>query len=77
MERDGTMADETAEAIVVEQLPNRTFRVKLANQTLVLAHPAGAAETNFVRMRPGDRVRVAVSPHDRSRGRILELLDER
>jgi translation initiation factor IF-1 len=40
----------------------------------VMAHAAGAATVNFVRMRPGDRVRVELSPHDRTRGRIVELL---
>lgn len=62
------------EAIVVELLPNATFRVKLENETRVVVHAAGAQAVNFVRVRPGDRVRVAISPHDAGRGRILELL---
>ena len=62
------------EAIVVELLPNAVVRVKLENQDLVLAHPAGATKTNFVRVRPGDRVQVELSPHDPGRGRIVKLL---
>ena len=62
------------EAIVVELLPNATVRVKLENERRVLAHAAGAAVKNFVRLRPGDRVKVAISPHDPTRGRIVELL---
>jgi translation initiation factor IF-1 len=62
------------EAIVVELLPNAVVRVKLENQGLVLAHPAAATKTNFVRVRPGDRVEVALSPHDPGRGRIVRLL---
>ncbi len=64
------------EAVVVEQLPNATYWVRLENNDRVLAHAAGAAVTNFMRLRPGDRVRVAVSPHDPGRGRIVEILDK-
>jgi translation initiation factor IF-1 len=63
------------DAVVVELLPNAVVRVKLANQDLVLAHAAGATKTNFVRVRPGDRVRVELSPHDPGRGRIVRLLE--
>jgi len=62
------------EAVVVELLPSASYRLKLANEDVVLAHAAGAATVNFVRVRPGDRVRVELSPHDRTRGRIVELL---
>jgi translation initiation factor IF-1 len=62
------------EAIVVELLPNAVVRLKLENQDLVLAHPAAATKTNFVRVRPGDRVEVALSLHDPGRGRIVRLL---
>jgi len=64
----------TVEAVVVDLLPSSVVRVKLENETLVLAHAAGATKTNFVRMRPGDRVQVELSPHDPGRGRILKLL---
>ena len=62
------------EATVVELLPSAAYRLKLANEDVVVAHAAGAATVNFVRVRPGDRVRVELSPHDRTRGRIVELL---
>ena len=67
-------AAQIVEAEVTELLPNQTVRVK-AGGKLILAHLAGAASgANFVRLRPGDRVRVAVSPHDPGRGRVVELL---
>jgi translation initiation factor IF-1 len=62
------------EAVVVELLPSAVYRLKLANEDVVMAHAAGPATVNFVRMRPGDKVRVELSPHDRTRGRIVELL---
>jgi translation initiation factor IF-1 len=62
------------EAIVVDLLPSETVRVKLANEDRVLAHFAGAMKTNFVRLRPGDRVVVELSPQDPGRGRIVKLL---
>ena len=64
----------TVEGEVVELLPSAVVRVKLANQDLVLAHAAGASKQNFVRVRPGDRVQVEISPHDRTRGRITKLV---
>ena len=66
--------DSEVEAIVVELLPHLGVRVKLENEQRVLAHAAGAAVKNFVRLRPGDRAKVAISPHDPTRGRIVELL---
>lgn len=62
------------DATVIELLPNAIVRVKLANQGLVLAHAAGAAKTNFMRVRPGDRVQVELSPNDPGRGRIIRLV---
>jgi translation initiation factor IF-1 len=62
------------EAVVVELMPNAVVRLKLENQDLVLAHAASATKTNFVRVRPGDRVEVELSPHDPGRGRIVRLL---
>jgi translation initiation factor IF-1 len=69
------VAAREVEAEVIELLPRATVRLRLANEDRVLAHMAGATKTNFVRLRPGDRVIVAVSPHDRTRGRIVKLLD--
>ena len=58
------------EGTVVEALPNTTFRVKLENDHLVLAHVAGKMRKFFIRIVPGDKVTVEVSPYDPSRGRI-------
>jgi translation initiation factor IF-1 len=63
-------------AKVLELLPNATCRVELESREQVLAHAAGAAVRNFVRVRPGDRVCVEVSPHDPGRGRITRVLRE-
>jgi len=70
----GQGPDSSAEAVVIELLPSAGYRLRLENEDLVVAHAAGASEANFVRMRPGDRVRVELSPRDRTRGRIVELL---
>jgi len=64
-------------ATVLELLPNATCRVELESREQVLAHAAGAAVKNFVRVRPGDRVCVELSPHDPGRGRITKVLRER
>jgi translation initiation factor IF-1 len=61
-------------AIVMDQLPSAAYRLKLGNEDLVIAHAAGAGVRNFERLRPGDKVRVELSPHDRTRGRIVELV---
>jgi translation initiation factor IF-1 len=62
-------------ARVVELLPRATYRVETEHRQWVLAHAAPATRRNFVRLRPGDRVRVELSPHDPTRGRITELLE--
>ena len=61
-------------AIVIELMPSAVVKVKLENEAVVLAHAVGAAKTNFVRVRPGDRVEVELAPHDPGRGRIVRLL---
>ena len=58
------------EATVVEERPSAVYVVKLENQQRVLTHLVGAVERNFVRLVPGDRVEVELSPHDPTRGRI-------
>ena len=63
-------------ATIVEPLPRATYRLKLDNEGEVIAHTAGATATNFVRLRPGDRVEVELSPWDRTRGRITKLLKD-
>ena len=58
------------EGTVVEALPNAMFRVELANGHRVLAHISGKIRLHFIRILPGDRVLVDLSPYDLSRGRI-------
>jgi translation initiation factor IF-1 len=58
------------EGIVEEALPNAMFRVKLENEHLVLAHVSGKMRMHFIRILPGDRVQVELSPYDLARGRI-------
>lgn len=55
---------------VVEALPNAMFQVKLENGHMVLAHVSGKIRMNFIRILPGDRVTVELTPYDLSRGRI-------
>jgi translation initiation factor IF-1 len=62
------------EATVAELLPNTMFRVKLDNGHQVLAHISGKMRKHFIRILPGDRVRVELSPYDLSRGRIVYRL---
>src|SRR3954449_7270622 len=58
-------------AVVVEPLPNAMFRVELENKHQVLAHVSGKMRKNFIRILPGDRVAVELSPYDLPRGRIV------
>jgi translation initiation factor IF-1 len=67
------MAKEEAievEGTVVEALPNAMFRVELANNHRVLAHVCGKMRMHFIRILPGDKVKVELSPYDVTRGRI-------
>ncbi|HMC82473.1 MAG TPA: translation initiation factor IF-1 [Candidatus Polarisedimenticolia bacterium] len=59
------------EATVLEPLPNAMFRVELENKHKVLAHISGRMRKNFIRILPGDRVLVELSPYDLTRGRIV------
>lgn len=56
---------------VVEALPNATFRVKLENGHLVLAHIAGKMRMYYIKILPGDRVKLQISPYDLDKGRIV------
>jgi translation initiation factor IF-1 len=58
------------EGTVVEPLPNAMFRVELENGHRVLAHVSGKMRMNFIRILPGDKVKVELSPYDLTRGRI-------
>jgi translation initiation factor IF-1 len=56
---------------VVETLPNAMFRVELDNNHLILAHISGRMRKNFIRILPGDKVLVELSPYDLTRGRVI------
>ncbi|HOW35971.1 MAG TPA: translation initiation factor IF-1 [Candidatus Omnitrophota bacterium] len=58
------------EGVVQEALPNAMFRVQLDNGHKVLAHISGKIRMHFIRILPGDRVKVELSPYDLTRGRI-------
>ena len=58
------------EGVVVEALPNAMFKVKLENEHIVLAHVSGKMRMNFIRILPGDRVTMELTPYDLNRGRI-------
>jgi translation initiation factor IF-1 len=58
------------EGTVVESLPNAMFRVELANGYIVLAHASGKMRLHYIKVLPGDKVLVELSPYDLSRGRI-------
>ena len=58
------------EGTITEALPNTQFRVELDNGHNVLAHTSGKMRMNYIRILPGDRVKVELSPYDLSRGRI-------
>jgi translation initiation factor IF-1 len=62
------------EGTVIEPLPNTMFSVELENGHRVLAHISGKLRMNFIRILPGDRVRVELSPYDLTRGRITYRL---
>jgi translation initiation factor IF-1 len=59
------------EGIVIETLPNAMFRVELENGHRVLAHISGKMRMHFIKILPGDRVTVELSPYDLTRGRII------
>ena len=58
------------EGVVVEKLPNTMFRVKLENGAIILAHISGKLRQNFIRILPGDKVTIELTPYDLTRGRI-------
>ena len=62
------------EATVIENLPNAMFRVELENKHQVLAHISGKMRKHFIRILPGDKVLVELSPYDLTRGRIVYRL---
>ncbi|MEK7162981.1 MAG: translation initiation factor IF-1 [Patescibacteria group bacterium] len=64
---------ETVEGIIIEALPSATFKVRIAGSEEVLAYPAGKMRMHFIKILPGDRVLMELSP-DRRRGRIIRRL---
>ncbi len=62
------------EGVVTENLPSTTFKVKLDNGHEVLAHISGRMRVNYIRLIPGDRVLLEMSPYDLTKGRIVQRL---
>jgi translation initiation factor IF-1 len=71
---DGTAGAREVPGVVTEQLPSALYRVTLESGHQIVAHIAGARRGNFVRILVGDRVLVALSARDATRGRIVERL---
>ena len=59
------------EGTIVEKLPNAMFKVELENGHVVLAHISGKLRMNFIRILPGDKVKIELSPYDLNNGRII------
>lgn len=59
------------EGTVLEKLPNAMFKVELENKYVILAHISGKLRMNFIRILPGDKVTIEMSPYDLSKGRII------
>jgi len=59
------------EGSVVDAIPNATFKVELPNGHVVLAHISGKLRMNFIRILPGDKVKLEMSPYDLTKGRIV------
>ena len=59
------------EGTVLEKLPNAMFKAELENKHVVLAHISGKLRMNFIRILPGDKVTMELSPYDLSKGRII------
>jgi len=72
---DQTLKSRVVTAVVVAEKPRLTFEVVLPARQKVLAHLVGVAKRSFVRLVPGDRVEVELSPHDPTRGRIMRKLE--
>ena len=62
------------EGEILESLPNTTFKVKLENGHEILAHISGRMRVNYIRLLPGDKVLVEMSPYDLNKGRIKQRL---
>jgi translation initiation factor IF-1 len=60
-----------AEGVVKESLPNTLFRVELTNGDIVLCHLSGKMRMNYIKILPGDKVKVEMTPYDKTKGRIV------
>ena len=59
------------EGMVTEALPNTLFRVKLTNEKIILCHLSGKMRINYIKILPGDKVKVEMTPYDLTKGRIV------
>ena len=59
------------EGVVKESLPNTLFRVELTNAAIILCHLSGKMRMNFIKILPGDKVRIEMTPYDKAKGRIV------
>jgi translation initiation factor IF-1 len=59
------------EGVVIEALPNTMFRVELQNKHVILAHISGKLRMHYIRILPGDKVKIEMSPYDLTKGRIV------
>ncbi|UOF94621.1 MAG: translation initiation factor IF-1 [Bacteroides sp.] len=59
------------DGIIKEALSNAMFKVKLENEHIIIAHISGKMRMNYIRILPGDKVKLAISPYDLSKGRII------
>jgi translation initiation factor IF-1 len=64
------------EGIVKESLPNTLFRVELEDNSVILCHLSGKMRMHFIKILPGDRVRVEMTPYDLTKGRIVQRYQE-
>ena len=67
------MSKQTAieqEGVIIETLPNAMFKVELENGHVILAHISGKMRMNYIKILPGDKVKVEISPYDLTKGRI-------
>lgn len=68
------MKKEVYKGTIIESLPDATFRVELENGEIVLAYVSGKMRLNLIKVIPGDKVLVELSPYDKKRGRIIKRL---
>ena len=62
------------EGVVLENLPSTLFKVELSDGRMILAHLSGKMRLNYIKVLPGDRVRVEMTPYDETKGRIVHRL---